>query len=149
MRSVEAEALALVLEAGVVSVADVRAWADQYVVSEPLPDGRILQLCTEATAANAISLLHELSEHKDKKLSTVLVLRHLRSSWLKSSVSLRRAAGLLNRMVSLGYAPNEEAERQMTWFAEDLALIDVKEFTPELETKIKGEFDGFLAKYSV
>lgn len=37
----------------------------------------------------------------------------------------------------------------MSWFAENLALIDVKEFAPELEAKIKGEFDAFLAKYSV
>jgi hypothetical protein len=149
MRSVEAEALALVLEAGAVSVADVRSWADQYVVSEPQPDGRILQLCTEENAANALSLLHELSEHSDIKTSTTLALRHLRRAWLEGSVSLRGAAGLLRRMANLGYSPNEEAERQMSWFAEDLTLIDVKEFAPELEAKIIGEFDAFLAKYSV
>ncbi|MCW7540961.1 hypothetical protein OOT46_24370 [Aquabacterium sp. A7-Y] len=148
MQSIEAKALSLALEVGVVSVGDVHAWADRRIRSAEKPDFKLIELSTEPDSAGCLSLLHELAADGDKAIVATLALRHLAIAYAAKRVSPRTAATMVSRLLDEGYIPDDDAARQMAWFTEDLALIDVKEYSPELESRILGDFTVFLARFN-
>jgi hypothetical protein len=152
MLSTEAGALAFAFEAGAVSVADIQSWADQHILAEDQPNDLLLDLSTESNRAQALSLLHRLADGADgadKAECSRLTLGYIRRAISAGAIGYRSAADLVARMATLGYIPEVEAESQMYFFAEDLALIDVGLLALDFDVRIKEDFDAFLERYAV
>src|SRR5918999_5538879 len=101
----EAQALALGLEAGAVSVADVRAWADCQIESLATPDSMLIELALVKSTPEAIGLLHELGAGADARTSARLAFGHLRRALSRDAGEPMKVAKLLERMVLNGYVP--------------------------------------------
>lgn len=114
--------MALGLEAGAVTLAEVRAWADTQIAEQTIPEGTLIELALVKKIPEALEYLHELGIGADPKASARLAIGHLYRALERNVVTPQQVAQALERMAMNGYVPDDLAECEMASFDDQLSV---------------------------
>lgn len=70
----EAQALAIGIDAGAVTITEVVSWADTQIAKISFPESNLIELALAKRAPEALGYLHELAAGADSKAVTQLAL---------------------------------------------------------------------------
>jgi hypothetical protein len=118
----EAQALAIALEAGAVTVSEVVAWADTQIAVVSDPESTLIELALAKRAPEALGFLHELAAGADPKAVAQLALGHLYRALERDSIAPERVAQSLEQMAMNGYVPDDVAGDEMASFDDRLSV---------------------------
>ena len=149
MIDIEADALALALEAGAIDTWDVQAWADTRIAAQEEVDARLIELSGRTEVSKTLSILHSIGAGRDKSASARLVCGHLLRALIARNLGELEAAHLLERMARGGYIPEKADSGTMWSLADDFELVACGEYPSELGEKLKGELREFLEQNAV
>ncbi len=105
----QAEALAVGLEAGALSVADAVAWADMVIAAEPAPAANVCEIATMArcTTQEVVDALRTVPGPCDRAVAEVLVVWRLARSLTADRSNATSIASALYKLALAGVVRDE------------------------------------------
>lgn len=120
-----AEAYAIGLDAGLVTAAEIGAWADQIILAEAKPAFAFIEVSAAGQDEDAlVAALRSVPGVADGDGRRNLVFAMMRRSLAREPAMGRRIARMLELMALAEDVPNPGAGSQMSWFDDAFDLAD-------------------------
>jgi hypothetical protein len=135
---IEASARRIALECGAISLRSLVSWADEIIRISDNPDDRLFDVSLAKTTNNALEALNQFRDNSDRSSVSKVAMALMHDALKLGEADYQKVAKKLYFMAQSGYYPDDEAERVMWSFWDELDLaIDVIYGNPdEIRSKI-------------